>query len=741
MNRLGNYNTSSIINKTIFDFTYVLLKNIFLKDKTSEREREKLNVLIKKINENIIQEKKKYISNEYTIKNFDNIVNFIKSQNSIYVGELLEYILLKIFAKVIAVKPENTINTYIHNNLSKIRSDNIFLSWFLVEKFTPNELHYLDEFIINEQSDLFFLNSPFCYLLYRINYEKYNILRICAEKNNKTIKYIFNDCIPQQELLNYSCKLLKEWQKSLWDEDISKNSIMNLISVFSNQNVSNDKNVYKNLIKCFLYSVFVYYQTKNSPLINYTKEEIDSNENYLSSIPYSYDFGGAIIEGRFSNVIMSTIRAEKRISNIILKENNIREPGLLELGKSLVFNKNINRIELDKALMKSYYLDYFILGMGIFDNYSIKELNLSNNYLTGYAEKNLIKIIHKFKELKTLNLSNNEMNNGFSSFFVDLKKLYQKNETKIENLILNLCNLDNSCFVELGELLKNKYCKLKKLFLIGTNFSNISNFLKKLKKNKILTHIYLGKNSLGNKDVNDINKIISNSGLKHIYFFKNKISNFKEALRIIYRTRIIKKNEDEKNIKLIDKSNSVLQSLDISNNYIINKNEKYIQIFSKIIKETSLDMLDFSKIIYDNSPKVKEKTLKDKTYGKEVQNLVKNLSEKKDEYIDLMTELRSANTDINRFNKDEFDYSIFKNLDSIISNIIKDKNARFPLYLKEEAKKLIKEENYEIEEIDDDEDEEDEMATKLADYMAFQREKNNWSEIMKKRDLYNMILI
>ena len=740
MNRLDYLNISSIINKTFLNFTYALLKNIFLKDKTSEKEKEKLNVLLKKINENIIQVKEKQISFDYTIKNFDNIVNFIKSQNSIYVGEILEYLLLKIFIKVIKVKPENTINTYIHNNLSKIRNDNSFLSWFLLEKLTPNELHYLDEFIIYEKDDLYYYNSPFCYLLYRINYEKYNLIRICAEKNNKTIKYIFNDDIPPQELLNYSYKLLRDRQKSLWDEDISRNSIMNLISIFSNPKVSNDKIVYINLIKYFLYSVFVYYQTINSPLINYTKEEIDSNGNYLSSIPYSYDFGGAIIEGRFANIIMSTIRAEKRISNILLKENNIREPGMLELGKSLVFNKNIKRIELDKALIKSYYLDYFILGMGIYDNYSVKELNLSNNYLTGNAEKNLIKIMLKLKELKTLNLSNNEIKNGFSSFFVDLKKLYQKNETKIENLILNLCHLDDSCFVELGELLKCKFCKLKKLFLIDTKFSNISNFLKKLKKNKILTHIYLGKNSLGNKDVNDINKIISNSGLKHIYFFRNKISNFKEALRIIYRTRIIKKNEGEKNINLIDKSNSVLQSLDLSNNYIINKNEKYIQLFSKIINETSLDMLDFSKIIYDNSPKLKKKSLENKIYGKEVQNLVKNLSDKKDEYIDLMTELRSANTDINRFNKDEFDYSIFKNLDSTISNIIKDKKARFPLYLKEEAKKLIKEENFEMEETDDEE-QEDEMTTKLVDYMAFQREKNNWSEIMKKRDLYNMVLI
>ena len=38
----------------------------------------------------------------------------------------------------IKTNPENTVNTYIHNNLTKIRNDNIFLSWFCLEKFNQN---------------------------------------------------------------------------------------------------------------------------------------------------------------------------------------------------------------------------------------------------------------------------------------------------------------------------------------------------------------------------------------------------------------------------------------------------------------------------------------------------------------------------------------------------------------------------------------------------------------------------
>ena len=87
------------------------------------------------------------------------------------------------------------------------------------------------------------------------------------------------------------------------------------------------------------------------------------------------------------------------------------------------------------------------------------------------------------------------------------------------------------------------------------------------------------------------------------------------------------------------------------------------------------------------------------------------------------------------------------NLKTSYDNLIKklkiseEKLASYEQSKKNQKSIFDEEENYEMEEIDDDEDEEDEMATKLADYMAFQREKNNWSEIMKKRDLYNMILI
>ena len=105
---------------------------------------------------------------------------------------------------------------------------------------------------------------------------------------------------------------------------------MNLSSNFIQKNYSNEQKVYTDIIKRFFYSVFIYYQTKNSPLINYGKENDEKN---LTKVPYCYDFYGAYIEARYANTLISPIRAEKRVEKILFDQNNIRESGMFELGK------------------------------------------------------------------------------------------------------------------------------------------------------------------------------------------------------------------------------------------------------------------------------------------------------------------------------------------------------------------------------------------------------------------------
>ena len=73
----------------------------------------------------------------------------------------------------------------------------------------------------------------------------------------------------------------------------------------------------------------------------------------------------------------------------------------------------------------------------------------------------------------------NKLKNGISTFLIVLKNLYCKGKTKLENLYLEECILNDESFYELGELLKCKYCKLKKLYLSKNILPNNINFLKK----------------------------------------------------------------------------------------------------------------------------------------------------------------------------------------------------------------------------------------------------------------------
>ena len=739
--KVKNDGLNCVIDKYLYKISFCLLKNIFLPSELPN-EKENLNIILKKINNNLIKDEKKYLNFDYSIKNFDNIVNFIKRQNLIYASEILENILLNIFVKVMNVPKDDTVNDYIYNNLNKIRADEVYLTWFQQEKLSPEELRNLSD-LINKTKIDYFLNSPFSYLLYRINFEKYNLIKITKDKNSLALKYIYKDCFPNETFMDYVYDLTKINQKTNMDQDISLNSIMHLINKCIIKPDKNDISIFTDLIKRFLYSVFIYYQTKNSPLINYGKKGLNqNNKKNLVFVPYSYDLSRAYVEGRYSNVIISPIRAEKRIVNILIEENNLRESGMYELGKTLVFNKNIKHIDLSRSLIKSSYLDYLILGMGIFDNYSVNKLNLAYNYLNENYSKNLERIIHKFKELKTLVLKNNNLKGGLAQFFVVLKKLYKNNETKIEKLILNKCFLDDASFVELGELLKNQYCKLKILYIIENDLSRSTNFLKKLKKNKILTDIYMGKNNIDKRDVNDINKIISNTNINSLNVYRNKIPNFKDILRIIYRTRLIRQDETEKNILLLQNSNSVLKHLDISNNYNSIKSTHHIKILSKLFKETTLPILDISKIFKGEYPTKFIKKFQNRNYIQEVDNLAKYLEKQKEIYKDIYQQKLNLNVDIKRINEDNedgFDYNIFNKINKNLAIFLRDKNADSPLYLLEKANKLIDEHRDEFIEIN--EENKENITRKLANFIMLLKKKEELKNVSKKEELYNFIIM
>ena len=724
-------NSRFLIDRNIELFLYALLKNIFLK--TSKEQKNKiektLNIWLDKINKNIIKAKEKYLNLEYSTVNLNNIIIFVKSQNYLYAAEILENILIKIFADTMQVSQDELINSYIYNNFIKIRNDDKYLSWFSQKKLKPKELNDIKLFLSNNNNIIFYQNSPFANFLYNIIKEKYNPLNF--EKNN-TLGYIYNECLPnQKQNEKYFLQIKNNNNGNNWNTDMISNSLMN-IKLELEKDAICDKTLSIEIIKRFLYSVFIYYQTKNSPLIK--NNSVGCGQyGEMVHVPYAYDFRGAYVEGRFANSLISTLRIENRIENILFGQNNFREIGMYELGKSLVFNKNIKSINLNNNLLRSDFLDYFFFGMGSYNNYSVEEINLAYNNLKSESETNLIRIIERCQGLKTLILNGNKLKYGFGGFFAILKKYYQQQKTKIETLMINNCELSDDSFIELGELLKCKFCALQKLYLIGNNFDKHTAFLKKIKFNKNLKEFYIGKNNINNEDDEDINRIISNTKINQLYLFQTEMNNFKNCLNVIYRARIVKNNKEKKNKKIvIDKDNAILKSLDMSRIELEIKNINYIQLLQKISEESSLTIFDFSRILFGKIPQKYEKISDNNNYWNVVENLSTKLFKEKSKYNDLIKEKRKAEVDIQRLcdGQNFDDFIIFKNIEKKIKKVIKDKRVIYPLYLQEEAKKIIQEENIiNIKNDESNDNDNEELEGKLVNYMKIINTKNKLNQL------------
>ena len=503
--------SKKMINKSCFLFCFNLFKHIFIKKEnpTPNTER-KLDIFIKKINEEIIRDEAKFITKDYSIINFCNILDFIKFQNKIFSSEIMEGILIYIFSFAFKAKQEKTFEQYIYNNISKLKrlSDFELYKMFDAYKFNSEEQQDFKRLINKDATFDDILakritqtNCVILHLFFEIFFEKYINIKNIYTSQNKFMNYehkVFSD---NHHISNNIYDRLKEDSSELLDDDNFEDSE----DIFEpNPNIllryTNFEGPPIRIIQSFLIQVFIYSQNSHSPLIKYVSKNKDSNSRY-ENIPFEYNLTEAGIEEKFAYIILSPIRIEPRISKIILSKNDLREWGLYEIGKTLMFNKHIKNIELKSSLLKSYYIEFLNAGMGLFYNDSVEVLNLSNNYLNDISEESLAKIISHFKGLKILILTMNDFKRGLSSFFIVLKKLYRKRKTKLENLILNRCLLDEASYYELGELLKCKYIKLKMLSIYGGNIPYNINFLKKLSKNKSIEIIYINKLEIGNNNL------------------------------------------------------------------------------------------------------------------------------------------------------------------------------------------------------------------------------------------------
>ena len=787
--------SEKLINKTIYLYLIYLFNYIFFKPQISENLQKKLEALTTLINSQILKIREKYINlYQYSWDNFYNIVNFVKMQNTKFAGDIIEGILIIMFSKVIKVDKSKTFGKYLFNNISRLKEiendrDNL-LKWFenANRQFKNEELNDFSEILkketepVNFQKDLKETtkkNTIINLLLYEIMNNKYSYLQE-KTNNNKGKLYINRGDLNSKKMNEDIYQFLKKSNSdsSTIDRETNYNSISKMMEDYNyySHNLGYERNTKIRLFRALLISTFIFYQNKNSPLMKYipklkeinnnieyinsNEDDNNENENNLVDLPFEYDLKQAAIEGRFAYIVFSPLRIEPKISKIIISQNSFREFGFYEVAKVLLFNQSLKKIEYNISLVKSYYLDYFIAGLGLFDNYSIESLNLSHNYLKEDSGEFLSKILSHLKGLKTLNISGTELKSGLSFLFILLKKLYRKGKIHLENLYLNKSNLDETSYYELGELLKSKYCKLKRLFLTVNNKTNNFNFLEKLKKNTSLEEINLIKGNYGNLDVKDINKLISCTNLKHIYLSRNKINNFNTCIRIIYRTKLMNEINDKDinqygvglNENIIIDNNTKLINLDLSNNESWNLNKKQVKLIDNIIKETTLRCLDISHILFGPNP---EKSKQNQYYKNPVIRIKNSLEAKKNFNKIIFQENYSNKIDIfnlKHLEEEEIIKKINSKFEKFINETIDDENAIYEVFLKEKALKIIeniinnKEENKDIireaklvEDINSEKNRE--FMGKLADFMKLKRLERDLINNNKILDKKKLILI
>ena len=680
MNSYSTIPQQNIINKESYLFLYSLLKSIFIIDTENRKEKNnKLEEFMK-----IIKEKYEIeLRREYSKENFENIIKFVKAHNVIYGGEILENILLKLFSSIMKIPQKETINKYIYYNLQnvfgiknkmiqkQIKEVELIQNFISYDRIYPDELKNKDIFFQIPYTPIPTDFEYFLTLIYK--------LKLDSVKNEKNK---FNDIT--HKLFEYS----KKYHSGKEEKNIIQNSIIEFDSkinqVYENYNKNKQDNFINqniSVISYFFFTLFVNYQTINSRLIKISNKKKDK----LSSVPYEINFMGSSMKGIYASLMFTPMRQDNRINIISMAENDFAELGMLEMGKTIVFNHHLKVINYSKNRLYSHYFYYFNNASKIFDNDSVEEINLYNNFFKDDIDDYLCDILKKFKNLKTLNLSNNRIGSGISKFCNRLNLYYKQKKTKLERLNLNKCTLNKSSLYELCECLKSKSCKLKYLYL-NINYINDFNsepLLIAIKKNNSLRELYLSRNFIGNSSTQNIGKVISRfrDSLEVIYLNQNEIKNNDNLLRIASRTKVVYSSKEDRNKLLIKlDENPSLKNLDLSKNAINIRNKKQIFLLEQIINDTYLSCFDYSLILQTFDPDPKKENYENNEFSNEKKELIEKIKNIKDErdkifsYIDEMKSFEDKYYDLFR------EYIDNEDLNDILVETVKDSPSLLSLY-------------------------------------------------------------
>ena len=687
-----------IIHPKIYIFIYNLIKYIIfdedkpqkLENNIKEKRLKKIHDFIGITNEIINYSKKEKekitaieltgLTTDFSKKNFENIILFLKQQNQIYVGDILDIILTQICGFAIT-GPYETINEHIFDNLKNLKNiedccldrvrKSINVEVFKDEKIKQNLYPPFGKMVI----------CPFLYLLFYSYAEKFEIIKGSKKYNDyDTMKYIFNYYI--DGLNNYfiddlgktinsslSGILERKQSSSFFNIHYLSKSLLlefdiinKLLGPHNNDDPLPTSKSPIDLLQYFFFTIFIYNKMITNNLIKYSQS--DNNEiNKIINIPFTYNMETGNINIYYALMVSSPIKAIKSIKNVLFRQNNIGDVGLFEIGKACLFNKNIEYLNYNNNFLRGYYFAYLTSTQRIFENYNVKQISISNNiYMKEDIDILLCEIIKHFKGLKIISISNNELKSGIKNFCIELKKLYRLNKCEIEELNFNNCMLDDGSIYELSELLKCKKCRLKSLNLNYNNLKDAYKIFKCIKKNKSLVKLYVSQCQINNNMINEINKMISlNLKLEKIDLSNNCIKSSDQLIRLVSRTKEIRNLHEKNKDHSFDKKRIIINHvhlffLNISQNPIDYLQYKFIDKIKDIVSLSNLRILDLSKIILGEDPVLyeeKEKTKNQKHYYEYVKSYSKffNGSDKN---------INGSNTKKNEIEKSLIEVGIFE---------------------------------------------------------------------------------
>jgi hypothetical protein len=249
-------------------------------------------------------------------------------QNRVFAGDILEGIFIYIFHFTFKIDKDENFSKYIYNNLYRFKNDNnMFKDWFLKDKFNPNELNNINELLNNDieikdsivnENDI---TNTIYFLLINIYKEKYLNFK---KEHNKGLFFVNKNSFDKYKIVKLILSDIREN-----DSKEGKYRYIPTMKIF----------------KSFLISVFIYYQNNNNNLIKCMLDD--------ENIKKQYNIGEARVNANYSNILLAPIRIEPEINKIVLTENIFNELGLFEIGKLLLFNKNIKIINSKRIIILS----------------------------------------------------------------------------------------------------------------------------------------------------------------------------------------------------------------------------------------------------------------------------------------------------------------------------------------------------------------------------------------------------